>query len=67
MVTVQNPKTTHGVSEEMTCLRNNVQDGVEGANNKLDVILHCAHYCFFSITDTLLISFRLPRFQYRLK
>jgi hypothetical protein len=45
MVTAQNLKTTHGVSEEVTSLRNNVQDvagGVEGANNKLDVILHGA-------------------------
>ena len=45
MVTVQNLKTTHGVSEEVTGLRNNVQDvgvGVEGANNKLDDILHGA-------------------------
>ncbi len=49
MVTVQNLKTTHSVSEEVTGLRNNVQDvggGVEGANNKLDVILHGAHLVF---------------------
>ena len=47
---VQNLKTTYGVSEEVTGLRKNVQDvggGVEGANNKLDVILHGAHpSCF---------------------
>ncbi|KAF8496229.1 hypothetical protein F5888DRAFT_417671, partial [Russula emetica] len=43
MVAVQNLKSTHGVGEKVTRLRNNVQDlgdGVEGANNKLDVILH---------------------------
>ena len=46
---VQNLKTTHGVSEEVTGLRNNVQDiggEVEGAINKLDVILHGAHLVF---------------------
>jgi hypothetical protein len=48
MVTIlQNLKTTHGVpvGEEVTGLRNDVQnvgDGVEGANNKLDAILHGA-------------------------
>ena len=49
MVAVQNLKTTHGMGEEVTGLRNNVQDvgdGVEGANNKLDVILHGAHLVF---------------------
>lgn len=51
MVTVQNLKTTHGVSEEVTGLINNVQDtggGVDGANNKLDVILHGADLVFFN-------------------
>jgi hypothetical protein len=68
MVTIQNLKTTHGVGEEVTGLRSDVQnvgDGVEGANNKSDVILHGAS-CFYSIIDTLLIGFRLPHFQYRL-
>ena len=66
MVILQNLKTTQGVSEEVSGFRNNVQGGVEGANNKLDVILHGAHL-FYSITDTLLISFRLRRFKYRFK
>ncbi len=46
MATVQNLETTHSVSEEVTGLRKNVQDGVEGVNNKLDVILHGAHRVF---------------------
>jgi hypothetical protein len=50
MVAVQNLKSTHGVGEEVTRLRNSVQDlgdGVEGANNKLEVILHGAHLALF--------------------
>jgi hypothetical protein len=49
MMTVQDLKTTHGVSEGVTDLRNDVQGvsgGVEAANNKLDVIFHGAELCF---------------------
>jgi hypothetical protein len=69
MATVQTMKTTLGVSEEVSGLRNNVQDvaaEVEGASNKLDRILHGAPF-FYSTIDTLLIVFRLPHFQCRLK
>ncbi len=49
MVNVRNLKTTNVVSEEVTGLRNSLQDvgdGVEGANDKLDVILHGTHLAF---------------------
>ena len=68
MVTVQNLKTMHGVSEEVAGFIDNVQDtggGVDGANNKLDVILHGAD--LFYSTDTVLIGFRLPHLQHRVK
>jgi hypothetical protein len=65
MATVQNLETTYGVGEEVTSLKDNVQnvgEGVEGANNKLDVILHGAHLVFirssipFSLVFGSLIS-----------
>lgn len=49
MVAVQTLKAAHGVSEEVTGIRNSVRgvgDGVKSANNKLNVILHGAHPAF---------------------
>ena len=47
MVPLQNLRTTQGMSEELTGFRNNVQGWVEGANNKLDAILHGTRLVLF--------------------